>query len=205
MAPVPRFAAAARLRAARDVKSDARGVTSTDWENLAGTVTDTRQPQELFGDETLDQALRQLTLYGPAGLPVLADDRQHLQGWITRHNILDALTPTVQSSQRSIEQGAVAADSGADDPSLLAHRSSTPLTGYEIVELTIAPDSAAVGRRVDEIAWPPDCLVVAISQDHEPAAPGGDTVLRAGDRVTLLAPSTPSETDPRQPIVGAKG
>jgi hypothetical protein len=99
-------------------------------------VTDTRQPQELFGDETLEQALRQLTLYGPSGLPVLSDDREHLQGWITRHNILDVLTQTVQSSEESIERGALAADFGADDPSQLAHRSSTPLTGYEIVEIT---------------------------------------------------------------------
>jgi chloride channel protein, CIC family len=111
----------------------------------------------------------------------------------------------VRSSEQSIEQGAVAADFGADDPSLLAHRSSTPLTGYEIVELTIGADSAAVGRRIDEIAWPPNCLVVAVSQDHELVAPGGDTVLRAGQRVTLLAPSAPSETGPREPIVGGKG
>jgi len=111
------------------------------------------------------------------------------------------VTRTVQS----IEQGAVAADFGADDPSLAAHRSSTPLTGYEIVELTIAPGSAAVGGRVDQVAWPPDCLVVAVSDGSELVAPGGDTVLHAGERVTLLTPRTPAETDPRQPILGIKG
>ena len=46
------------------------------WESLAGPVTDTRQPQELFGDETLEQALRQLTLYGRHGLPVISNDRR---------------------------------------------------------------------------------------------------------------------------------
>jgi Trk K+ transport system NAD-binding subunit len=96
------------------------------------------------------------------------------------------------------EQGAVAADCDADDPSQVAHQSSTPLTGYAIVEITISPDSAAVGRRVDEIAWPADCLVVVVSQDHELVAPRGDTVLRAGAQVTLLAPSTPSETNPQR-------
>ena len=45
---------------------------------------------------------------------------------------------------------------GDDDPSLAAHRSSTPPTGYEIVELTIASGSPAVGRRVAAIAWPPN-------------------------------------------------
>jgi CIC family chloride channel protein len=205
MAPVPRFAAVARLCEAHEVKSNGAGVTDTQWEGLAGAVTDTRRPQELFGDETLEQALRQLTLYGAAGLPVLADDREHLQGWITRHDILDALTQTVQSSEQSIEQGAVAADFGADDPLLAAHRSSTPLADYEIVEIIIASGSAAVGRRVHEIAWPPDCLVVSVNDGHEPVALGAKAILRVGDRLTLLTPYAPSETDPQEPILGVKG
>ena len=83
MQPVPPSAAAARLDGSQDATGRV-GVTDEQWERLAGTVTDTRQPQELFSDETLEQALRQLTLYGPSGLPVLSDDREHLQGWITR-------------------------------------------------------------------------------------------------------------------------
>jgi len=206
MGPIPRFVAAARLHEAHDENSDNESVTDRRWRNLVGTVTDTRAPQELFGDETLDQALRQLALYRPAGLPVLADDREHLQGWITRHDVLDALTRSVQSSEQSIEQGAVAADFGADDPSLVAHRSSTPLTGYEIVDIIIDADSAAVGRRVDAIAWPPDCLVVAVTDHHELVALGDDTILSAGERVTLLVPSTSSsETDPRERNRGGKG
>jgi len=204
MQTVPRFAAAARLIGAEDGASDGAGLTDTHWENLAGSMTNTHQPQELFSDETLDQALRQLTLYGPAGLPVLSDDREHLQGWITQHNILDALTQTVGSSEHSIEHGAVAADFGADDPSLAAHRSSTPLAGYDVVELTIAPGSGLLGRRVDEVAWPPDCLVVAVSEGDELVALGGQTLLRAGQRVTLLAPTAPSQTDAREPISGVK-
>jgi hypothetical protein len=98
-----------------------------------------------------------------AGLPVLADDREHLQGWITPHDIRDALTRTLQSSEQAIEQGAVAADFGADDPALAAHQSSTSLAGYEIVELAITPGSTAIGRCVDDIAWPPNCHVVAVT------------------------------------------
>ncbi len=188
MGPIPRFVAAARLRGAPDSKSDGGIVTDRNWSGLIGTVSDTRQPQELFSDETLEQALRQLTLYGPAGLPVLSDDREHLQGWVTRSDLLGALTRTVQSSEQSIEEGAVAADFGAYDPSLVAHRSSTPLTGYEIVEITVSADSASVGQRVDEIAWPPGCLVVAVTEGRELVALGEDTILSAGERVIILAP-----------------
>ena len=50
-------------------RSPTRPIPNELWESLAGPVTDIRQPQELFGDETLEQALRQLTLYGDHGLP----------------------------------------------------------------------------------------------------------------------------------------
>ncbi|MDQ6728906.1 MAG: chloride channel protein [Actinomycetota bacterium] len=164
-----RHAARHALRCHRRLNADQepREVTGGEWERLAGTVIDTRQPQELFGDETLEQALRQLAVYGRAGLPVVSADRDHLQGWLTRQNVLEALSQTVRSSEDAFEEGAVAADFGADDPARAAHQPSTPLTGYEIVELAIAPGSAAVGRRVDEIAWPPGCLVVAITAERE--------------------------------------
>jgi CIC family chloride channel protein len=199
MAPVSRSTAAARLNGAEGADSDHDGVTDEQWERLAGTVTDTHQPQELFSDETLEQALRQLTLYGPSGLPVLSADREHLQGWITRQNILDALTRTVQSSEQSIERGALTADFGADDPSLVAHQSSTPLTGYEIVEITIGPHSPALGERVDEIPGPPGCLAVTVIEPDASVTSHNDTILRDGKRVLLLAPVGPRAV-PQDPI-----
>ena len=163
-------------------------------------MIDTRQPQELFGEESLAQALRQLVVYGRAGLPVLSADRDHLQGWLTRQNVLEALSQTLRSSEDEIEEGAVAADFGADDPSLAAHQPSTPLTGYEVVELAIAPGSAAVGKRVDEIAWPPGCLVVAITAEREFVPLRGDTVVSSGESVILLAPTGSGPADRQEPI-----
>ena len=165
------------------------------WESLAGAVTDTRQPQELFGDETLEQALRQLTLYGDHGLPVISHDRQHLQGWITRHDVLHTLGENVSSSIREIEHGAIAANFAVPDPKALAHTPTTPLSGYEIVEITINPGSPALGRRVDNIAWPPGSLIVALTHGHDSVPLRNDPELHAGDRVTLLAPA-PSHPGP---------
>jgi CIC family chloride channel protein len=197
MQPLPR--SAGRLGGSQAPEPDGAGVTDQEWESLVGTVTGTREPQELFSDETLEQALRQLTLYGPSGLPVLSDDREHLQGWITRHNILDALAQSVQSSEQSIERGAIAADFAADDPSLVSHQASTPLTGYQIVEITIGANSPALGRRVAEISWPPGCLVVAVSESDARFTSGPDTVLRDGERLVLLAPVDPGAF-PHDPI-----
>ena len=159
------------------------------WERVAGPVTDTRKPQELFGDETLEQALRQLTLYDHDGLPVVSHDRQHLQGWITRQDILETLATSASSSAAEIEHGAVAADFASPDPRALAHTPSTPLSGYEIVEITITPESPALGRPVGEIAWPPGSIIVAISEGHEIVPVRDDTELHAGERIILLAPA----------------
>jgi chloride channel protein, CIC family len=193
MQPFPR--SAGRLGGSQVPEPDRAGVTDQEWESLVGTVTGTREPQELFSDETLEQALRQLTLYGPSGLPVLSDDREHLQGWITRHNILDALAQSVRSSERSIEHGAIAADFAVDDPSLVSHQANTPLTGYRIVEITIGANSPALGRRVEEISWPPGCLVAAISESDARVTSSRDTVLRDGERLVLLAPAGPRTPD----------
>jgi chloride channel protein, CIC family len=187
MQPLARTDASALLEA--DV--DHASVTDEQWERLAGTVTDARAPQELFSDETLEQALRQLTLYGPAGLPVLTDDREHVQGWITRSDILDVLTQTVQASEQSVEQGAMAADFATDNPSAAAHESSTPLTGYQIVEITIGANSPALGQRVHDINWPHGCLVVAVTGRDPRVTANTNTILSAGKRIVLLAPVSP--------------
>jgi chloride channel protein, CIC family len=165
------------------------------WERVAGPVTDTRVPQELFGDETLEQALRQLTLYDHDGLPVVSHDLRHLLGWITRQDVLQTLAIGVSSSAAEIEHGAVAADFAARDPEALAHTPSTPLSGYVIVEITIAPDSAALGRRAVEIGWPVGSIIVAVGEGRVIAPVRDDTKLHAGQRIILLAPAA-TQLDP---------
>ena len=61
---------------------------------LPGPVTHQRHPQVLFASESLGQALRQLELYGRDGLPVVSADGEHLQGWITSQNVLQASPAT---------------------------------------------------------------------------------------------------------------
>ena len=120
---------------------------------------------------------------------MLSHDRQHLQGWITRQEVLQTLATSVSSSAAEIEHGAVAADFAARDPEALAHTPSTPLSGYEIVEITINPESPALGRRAGNIAWPPGSLIVAISEGHEIVPVRNDTELHAGEQIILLAPA----------------
>ena len=166
------------------------------WAALIGSVTDTRQPQALLADETLEQALRQLTLYGRVGLPVLSVDRQHLTGWITRRQVLRAMTNSVSASARDAERGAIAADFGDADPRFRVHTPSNPLNGYETIEITIGPKSPALGRRLEDVILPPGCLVVAVTEGRELVAPRGDAPLATGERVIILAPAAPSRGAP---------
>ena len=128
---------------------------------------------------------------------MISHDGQHLQGWITRHDVLRALRRQRAGVHRARSSAApIAADFAVRRPAKpLAHTPSTPLSGYEIVEITIGPGSPALGRRVDDIAWPPGSLIVALTHGREIIPLRNDTELHAGERVTLLAP-TASHHDP---------
>ncbi len=194
MQPVPQLNGDTVLLGPDGTSTEEEVAVDSPWERLVGHVTDTRQPQELFPDETLEQALRQLVLYGRDGLPVLSHDGRHLRGWITHHDVVRALAAGVSSSTGEIEQGAVAAEFGVDDPESRAHRPSAPLAGYEIIEITLGLESPAAGHRVGEIAWPPASRVVAVTEGRETVPPVSDTELRAGERVILLAPAARPRT-----------
>ncbi len=154
------------------------------WPELLGPVADVRPPQALFADETLEQAMRQLVLHGHAGLPVLSHDGEHLLGWITRQNVLGAIAHELGESAEEIERSARASEYSPQR----AHVPSTPLEGYDLVEIVIGPRSPALGRRLDEISWPPGSCAVAVTEGREIVAPRPDVELRVGERVVLLAP-----------------
>jgi CIC family chloride channel protein len=160
------------------------------WAALIGSVTDTRRAQALLADETLEQALRQLTLYGRVGLPVLSADRHRLTGWITRRQVLRAMTNSFSTSAREAERGAIAAEFGDPDPHARVHTPSSPLSGYAIVEISVGATSPALGRRLDDVILPPGCLVVAVTEGRELIAPRPDVRLAAGERLIVLAAAT---------------
>lgn len=56
-----------------------------------------------------------------------------------------------------------------------------------LVELTIAPDSSAVGKQVQALDLPPGCVLVAVLRGASVIIPAGDTSLAAGDQVLAVA------------------
>ena len=59
--------------------------------------------------------------------------------------------------------------------------------GGAIVEAEITSGSSLAGRRVADIAWPRNVVVVAIERDDALVVPRGDQVIDAGDRITIFA------------------
>ena len=171
---------------------------------LVGPVTDVRAPQVLFGDEDLEQALRQLVLYGHDGLPVLAHDEHTLQGWVTREDVMRTLVERARASARDIERGAEAAEFAVKEPHKQVHVPTTPLDGYEILEITISPQAPACGRRLSEMRWPAGSSVLAASEGHKLIAADADIELRPGQRIVLLAPAAASPRHCQQRTVVSK-
>ncbi|MGH2849453.1 MAG: chloride channel protein [Solirubrobacteraceae bacterium] len=179
-------------RLGSEAATDRPAVPVAEWERLVGPVTLTRQPQVLFAEEDLEQARRQLVLYGRDGLPVLSRDGE-LRGWLTRADILKALTTNLSSAEREIEHGAVAAEFAVQDPAAAIHTPSTPLHGYQMLELRVFANSPARGRRVADIDWPVGSIVAAVTQGREVHAAHADLQLHPGERVIVLTPTKTSD------------
>ena len=71
----------------------------------------------------------------------------------------------------------------------------------EIVEIRIADDSPVVGRTLEDIRLPDDCVLSAISRGERLLVPSGKTRLQAGDEVIAVS-RTDQEPALRRLIVG---
>ena len=63
-----------------------------------------------------------------------------------------------------------------------------------LVELTMPAESPFVGRRVSEVPWPSDAVLVAILRDNSIQTPDPDRSLEAGDELLIVTPED-AETD----------
>jgi len=55
-----------------------------------------------------------------------------------------------------------------------------------IVELDIAHSSHVAGKRIREVAWPKECVIVGHEHNYLPKTPTGDDMLEAGDSIIAV-------------------
>jgi chloride channel protein, CIC family len=145
-------------------------------------------PQVLLASESLEHALRQLMADGRDGLPVLADGSRRPEGWLTSQDVLRTLTGQVAATEAANRRDQSAAEKDHPGQPSPPGDHPAPLSGFQILEVTIADGSSAAGRRLGETAWPAGWAPVSVqdSQTVRDADPG--IVLQPGDRVNLLTP-----------------
>jgi trk system potassium uptake protein len=73
----------------------------------------------------------------------------------------------------------------------------------QMVEVTLADTSPAVGSRLASLGMPRDASVVAVVRDRHVIVPHGETVLQAGDEVLVLV-TLDSEDEVRNLLVAAR-
>lgn len=131
-----------------------------------------------YPEETMGAALARLSARGLGHLPVVDRARPtRLLGLIRREDIIRAYSVALA---RRAE---------------LQHRAKRmqlrDIDGTEFVEVVLSPGDRGVGTPVQEIAkeLPSDCILVSIRRDGRLVIPHGDTLLKAGDRITAFAQS----------------
>jgi trk system potassium uptake protein TrkA len=59
--------------------------------------------------------------------------------------------------------------------------------GMEIIEVKVPPASETIGRKINELSLPPQTLLCALMRKGSiPIVPGGDTVVKEGDRFLAI-------------------
>lgn len=171
--------------------------TMHDWTTLLGPVTRIREPQALFANDSLAQALRQLVLYGRDGLPVIDTDAQRVQGWLTNQNVLRAVSAYVTD----IEPRTAEPQAGDPRTQPADHDPRSQLDGYCIIEHTLTDDSVAVGRTLEDLEWPMGHLPVSVMHNRQLVDAQPAVRLAAGDRINVLVPRNGSRSAATKPGV----
>jgi CIC family chloride channel protein len=140
------------------------------------TVKDiaTTNPIVAYPDEPMWMAIRRLAAHRLGRLPVVERDApQRLLGMIRRNDVIRAYEAAIV---RRIEG---------------QHRSERLRLGRLLrsryIDMKVEPGSPADGRAVKDLALPETSLITAIQRGRQIIVPHGDSVLQAGDRVTIIA------------------
>ncbi len=133
-----------------------------------------------YPDETIGAALRRMSTRDIGRLPVVArDNRRKLLGVLRRTDLVRAydIALTRRTERRHSAQQV---------------RLGT-FTGAQVIELTVAPQAACANQQVSAIQWPQECVLASVRRGRQVLIPHGDTLLRPGDVLAIVAEDTARE------------
>lgn len=139
------------------------------------TVKDiaTTEPLVAYPDEPMWAAIKRLAMHGLGRLPVVErDEPKRLLGMIRRNDVIEAYNTAIirrtegQHRKERLKLG--------------------KLFGSHYVEMEVEAGAPADGRAIKEVKLPENCLIVAIQRGRQTIVAHGDSVLQAGDHVTII-------------------
>ncbi|MGC9021857.1 MAG: chloride channel protein [Dissulfurimicrobium sp.] len=133
----------------------------------------TRELLVTYPEETSAEALRKMGIRDIGMLPVVEKgNRRRIIGLLQRDDIIRAynVALTLRAEGRhhmqQIRLGAV--------------------SGATVREFVVRPGSSCAGKKISEVAWPGDALVVSIRRGHRLIIPHGETVLQGDDVIVVV-------------------
>ena len=157
-----------------------KAMQQKDWENMTVGDIMTRDLVVAYPDESLWEALRKLGLRDISRLPVVSPQNpKNLLGIIRRRDIIRAYNLAI-ARRSEIAQRLQELRVGEGDT--------------EYIKVELPADAWAVGKRVQDLNLPEDCVLVSIRRGRRLIVPHGNTVLQPGDRITIF---TTRECKPR--------
>jgi CIC family chloride channel protein len=145
-------------------------------------------------DQSLNDALKALVQGERSGLPVLGPDGDQVVGWLTPRDVLLAYSSRLGSSVGQAEQHP---DQVVPQPRSAGEAVVEPelarLQGYRVVDLELGHGAPPVGRRIDDLEWPPSSVLIAIRRDAKAVGVSEQTRLRQGDHLTMVVPAASAD------------
>ena len=143
-------------------------------------IATTGDLQVTYPEESVWEALRRLSIRDVGRLPVLENRAsQKLVGLIRRSDIVRAYNLAIMNRSHHQYKSEILKLGKLHDAAFL--------------HLVIPPDAKVVGKRVNQIELPEQCLIVSVQRGNKQFVVHGHTVLRADDRITVFTKQDFSE------------
>jgi CIC family chloride channel protein len=124
-------------------------------------------------DNVLWKAIRLMGKRSIGRLPVVKPGTRELVGILRRHDIVQAYNLGIS---RKRERQHLAEQIRLNN-----------LTDAHVFEVQVMEHSPAAGKRSRDIQWPQDCIVASIHRNGRVVVPHGETELKVGDRLVIVA------------------
>jgi CIC family chloride channel protein len=133
----------------------------------------TARPITVTPTMPVSAALARMAALGVGRLPVVDDlDPRRVVGMFRRNSVVAAYHHALGATT---------------DRSLYRQRFRQRMQpGATFYEVPVPPDSAAAGRRIRDLDWPDEAVLVSIRRDAGVIIPHGDTVIQSNDTITAF-------------------